>query len=82
MVMAAPSQTITDRIKCQRRASICPINDISSGSGSFLFRSRLKNCFLSDASVAKMIKFAHPVEIVSDGDSKGKVLMLYSNSCN
>ena len=55
MVIAAASQTITERIKCQRNASICPIKDISSGSALSLLRRRLKNCFLSDDSVANDI---------------------------
>ena len=49
--MAAANQAITERIRCQRSASKCPIKDISSGSSWPLLRKRLKNFFLSDASV-------------------------------
>lgn len=72
--MAAASQTITDRIKCQRRASKWPIKDISSGSGSALLRRRLKNFFLSDDSIANGLQFARPYITDPNGDCKGKVL--------
>ena len=56
MIIAAASQSITERIKCQRRASIWPIKDISSGSAELsLFLKRLKKFFLSDADVANGI---------------------------
>lgn len=74
IMMAAASQTITDRIKCQRSASRWPIKDISSGSGSALLRRRLKNFFLSDDSIANVLQFARPYKIHSNGDCKGKVL--------
>jgi len=53
--MAAASQTITERIRCQRKASRCPIKDISSGSAASLLRIRLKKFFLSDDDVANVI---------------------------
>lgn len=53
--MATLSQTITPRTKCQRNASRWPIKDISSVSGSFLPRMRLKKDFLSDDDVANLL---------------------------
>lgn len=53
--IAVASHTITPLTRCQRSASRWPIKDISSCSGSCLFRMRLKNDFLSDADVANGI---------------------------
>ena len=69
--MAVVSQTITHLTRCQRRASICPIKDISSGSALCLFLIRLKKFFLSDAGVDNGIIWMAKVKHYSFNQTAG-----------
>lgn len=53
--MAATSQASAARMMCQRSASRCPMKVISPSGSLSRLRMRLKNRFLSEELVAKLI---------------------------